>query len=108
MTIPTVDDADTLQQNTRHPLDPLTVEEVTQTTGILRASGRLTPRMRLMAYSLQEAPKNAVLAFQAGQPVPRQVFVIIRDHERRLTIEALVSLNDETIRSWRERGDVQP
>jgi primary-amine oxidase len=36
------------------------------------------------------------------------VFVIIRDHERRLTIEALVSLTDETIRSWRERGDVQP
>jgi Cu2+-containing amine oxidase len=71
MTIPTVDDAHTLQQNTRHPLDPLTVEEVTQTTSILRASGRLTPRMRLMAYSLQEAPKNAVLAFQAGQPVPR-------------------------------------
>ncbi|HEU5383185.1 MAG TPA: primary-amine oxidase [Ktedonobacteraceae bacterium] len=100
---------DTAQQQTwRHPLDPLTAEEITQTTHILQASGRLTPRMRLMAYTLREPEKTFVLAFQAGQTVPREVSVVIRDHERRLTIEATVSLNDEAIRAWHERDDVQP
>jgi primary-amine oxidase len=91
-----------------HPLDPLTAEEITLTTSILRASGRLTPRMRLMAYTLHEPEKAVVLGFQAGQPAPREVDVVIRDHERRLTIEALVSFHDQAIRDWRERADVQP
>lgn len=91
-----------------HPLDPLSSAEITRTTELLRASGRLTPRMRLMAYSLQEPPKDLVLRFQPGQRAPREVFVVIRDHERHVTIEALVSLTEETVRSWHERSDVQP
>lgn len=92
----------------QHPLDPLTADEVALTTSILQASGRLTPRMRLMAYSLHEPAKTLVLGFQAGQPVSREVSVVIRDHERRLTIEARVSLHDRTIHGWHERADVQP
>ncbi len=92
----------------RHPLDPLTADEIIQTTNILKASGRVTPQMRLMAYSLHEPAKAFILAFQPSQPWPRDVDVVIRDHERHLTIEALVSLRDGTIRAWRERGDVQP
>src|SRR5260370_29190360 len=92
----------------RHPLDPLTAGEVEETTRILRASGRITPRVRLMAYSLLEPAKDVVLAYQPGQPVPREVFVIMRDHERRLTIEAVVSLAQGTIRAFRERQNVQP
>src|SRR5581483_11732448 len=97
-----------LQQAVRHPLDPLTVGEVETTTRVLNASGRISPRVRIMAYSLLEPAKEVVLAFQPGQPVGREVFVVMRDHERRLTIEAVVSLAEETIRSWRERSDVQP
>src|SRR6185437_14010657 len=100
MSIPTQDAA--------HPLDPLTEEEITQTTHLLQASGRITPGMRLMAYRLEEPAKDLVLAFQPGQRLPREVFVVMRDHERRLTIEALVSLTEQAIRSWQERDDVQP
>jgi primary-amine oxidase len=108
MTIPTQNET-VPQQNILHPLDPLSAEEITRTTNILNASGKLTPGMRLMAYSLQEPPKEAVLAFQPGQAVPpREVAVVIRDHGRHLTIEAIVSLTDEAIRSWHERTDVQP
>lgn len=102
------DEAVPQQQAWRHPLDPLTAEEITLTTRILQNSGRLTPRMRLMAYSLHEPAKTFVLAYQPGQPVLREVSVVIRDHERRLTVEATVSLHDEAILAWRERGDVQP
>src|SRR5947209_20030320 len=104
MTIP----VDTIQQAIRHPLDPLTPEEVEKTTRVLKASGHITPRVRIMAYSLVEPAKEVALAFQAGQPLAREVFAVMRDHERRLTVEAIVSLADETIRSWRERSDVQP
>lgn len=92
----------------QHPLDPLTADEITLTTHILQASGRITPRMRLMAYSLHEPAKTLVLSFQPGQSISREASVVIRDHERRLTIEAIVSLSDKVIRDWRERGDVQP
>jgi primary-amine oxidase len=92
----------------RHPLDPLTEEEITLTTQILRASGRLTSRMRLMAYSLREPDKATALAFLPGQAVARDVSVLLRDHARHLTIEALVSLANGEIRAWCERGDVQP
>lgn len=107
MTVSTHNEASP-QPVTQHPLDPLTEEEISLTTSVLTASGRITPRMRLMAYTLQEPPKEVVLDFQPGRPVPREVAVVIRDHERSLTIEAEVSLATQSIRSWRERSDVQP
>jgi len=94
--------------HTSHPLDPLSAEEISLTTTILQASGRIMPRMRIMAYSPHEPVKSDVLAWAPGQAVRRSVDVVIRDHERRLTIEALVSLTDGEVTSWRERGDVQP
>lgn len=108
MTISTTGGPAVSGQVARHPLDPLDEEEIIQTTSILNASGRITPRMRIMAYSLNEPPKGVVLAWSAGQQVAREVFVVIRDHERRLTIEAVVSLSEERVSSWRERGDIQP
>ena len=99
---------DVSQQAVQHPLDPLTPEEVEKTTRVLMASGQITPRVRLMAYSLVEPVKEVALSYQTGQPLPREVFAVMRDHERRLTIEAVVSLAEETIRFWRERSDVQP
>jgi len=95
-------------QVARHPLDPLTAGEVEETTRILNTSGRITPQVRIMAYSLMEPAKDVVLAFQPGQAVPREVFVVMRDHDRRLTIEAVVSLSQESISSWHERDDIQP
>ncbi|MBA2678053.1 MAG: primary-amine oxidase [Ktedonobacteraceae bacterium] len=91
-----------------HPLDPLSGEEISQTTRILTASGRITPRMRIMAYSFVEPPKDLVLGWSPEQQVAREVFAVIRDHEHRLTVEAIVSLAEERIASWSERNDIQP
>jgi primary-amine oxidase len=108
MTFPIDDQTSTLLQSVRHPLNPLTVGEVEKTTCTLSASEHIGPRVRLMAYSLVEPAKDIVLAFQPGQPVSREVFAVLRDHERQLTIEAVVSLIDESIGSWHERTNVQP
>jgi primary-amine oxidase len=107
MTTPTRDETAPTQRVV-HPLDPLSAKEITRTTQVLRSSGRLAPHMRLMAYSLQEPAKDLVLGFQPGQMVPREVFVVIRDHERHTTIEGIVSLTEQALRSWHERSDVQP
>ncbi len=98
----------TVNQIMRHPLNPLTEEEVNQTTRILSSSGRITQKTRIMAYSPQEPPKDVVLAYTHGQPFDRAISVVMRDHERRMTIEAAVSLTEEKVVSWRERDDVQP
>ncbi len=108
MSLSTQNNAAELDQHMFHPLDPLSEEEIALTTRILTESGRITARTRLMAYTLQEPPKEVVLAYQPGQQVPREVFVVMRDHDRRVTIEALVDVSAATIRSWRERTDVQP
>jgi primary-amine oxidase len=91
-----------------HPLDPLSAEEIMQVTRILNASGQLSPTMRLMAYTLHEPPKERVLAYSAGQTVAREIDVVMRDHQRHLTVEALVSLTEQQIQQWHERTDVQP
>ncbi|HLZ62035.1 MAG TPA: tyramine oxidase, partial [Ktedonosporobacter sp.] len=108
MTIPVGDEAHGPQQTVQHPLDPLTTEEVEKTTSMLNASGRITPHIRIMAYSLLESAKDKVLAFKPGEPFSRDIFVVMRDHDRHLTIEATVSLREGIIRSWYERQDVQP
>ena len=108
MTVPITGSASAPEQTMRHPLDPLTEEEIALTTGILQASGRLAPGIRVMPMSLHEPSKEAVLSFQPGQSFSREVFVVMRDHSRHLTIEAVVSLSDQNISSWRERDDVQP
>src|SRR5438128_12689898 len=108
MTYSSMGDSSIPQQVARPPLDPLSGKEINQTTHILNASGQISPRMRIMAYSLHEPPKGDVLAFRPGQPVQREAFVVIRDHERQLTIESIVSLTGQKIRTWRERHDVQP
>lgn len=98
-------------QQIKHPLDPLSLEEIGSVTEILRASGRLKPALRLMAYSLHEPPKAAVLALHTGTSsaaIQREVFVVMRDHERQSTLEAIVSLSSRSIVQWHERTDVQP
>jgi len=95
-------------QTVRHPLAPLSEDEINLTTSLLKSSGKLTPRMRIMAYSLHEPTKETVLSWNQSQQITRAVDVVIRDHERRLTVEAQVSLDKEAITSWNERRDIQP
>jgi len=72
MTISTADGSIRVQpQDARHLLDPLTEGRLPQTTRVLQASGHLTPRMRIMAYSLHEPDKGQCAGFSAGQALPR-------------------------------------
>jgi primary-amine oxidase len=90
---------------TLHPLEPLGPEEVGAASAILKAEKGLGSTARFVFVTLHEPPKAAV---QAGEAVPREAFVVLYERSERKTYEAVVSLTDETVVSWRHIEGVQP
>ena len=91
-----------------HPLDPLTEEEIIEASSILKAQRQLGTRVRFETIVLQEPAKNVVLGFQAGDPIERNAFLVILDNHDGATYEAIVSLNEKKVTSWKHVPGVQP
>jgi len=51
----------------RHPLDPLSGDEIRRAVSILRGDGRATAAMRFVSISRHEPPKNASASRRPGQ-----------------------------------------
>ncbi len=92
----------------RHPLDPLSAEEIEATSAILREQRGLADTARFVTIALQEPGKAAVLGFQPGDPIERRAFAIVRERAERKTYEAVVSLTGGTVESWQECTGIQP
>ena len=56
----------------RHPLEPLSVDEIASVVDILRRERQVGERVRFVSISLNEPPKSTVLEFPSGGPVDRQ------------------------------------
>lgn len=83
-----------------HPLDPLSVAEVTAAAQVLRANGHVSPSLRFVMTSLHEPPKPPGLSFE-GSPVPdRRAFVVTWDGAQKVLHEAVVSLTGSSVLSW--------
>jgi len=95
---------------TRHPLDPLTSEEVQTASTTLKKERGLDGGHRFVYVMLNEPAKKDVLAWKPGNgtEVDRQAFIVVRDRTRRKTFEAVVSLTQEKVVSWEEIKGVQP
>ena len=98
----------TMDQQVNHPLDPLTSEEIVRAAGILKEQKQLGPRARFETIVLNEPDKACVAAFSAGDPIPREAFLVILDNATESTYEATVSLNDGQVTSWKHVPGVQP
>jgi primary-amine oxidase len=92
----------------QHPLDPLTAEEVTRTVNILRTEYPLSGRTRFATVVLHEPPKSTVLYFKKGDAIQREAFAILLDNATATTYEAIVSLAEGTVISWKKIDGVQP
>jgi primary-amine oxidase len=92
----------------RHPLDPLTAEEIEAASELLRREQQLDDDVRFVYVTLREPAKDVVLAFEPGVEVEREAFLLLRDRARRKTYEAVVSLSGRSLTSWREVPNVQP
>lgn len=91
-----------------HPLEPLTAEEIRVAVATVRQERSLGGRVRFMSVALQEPPKDCVLAYCSGDPIERQAFMVLLDNETAKTYEAIVSITDQSVVSWKYIPDVQP
>jgi primary-amine oxidase len=93
---------------TRHPLEPLSAEEIATASAILTRERSLSAAVRFVSVELHEPAKKTVLGLTEGQRVDRETFVVLHDRRNRTTIEAIVSLTCGKVRSWRAVPGVQP
>ncbi len=98
----------TRAQAARHPLDPLTSQEIVAAAAILRKSGRMRADSKFSQLSLQEPAKEKVWSFGRGIVVPREASATIFDRRSNKTFEAVVDLDRQTVRSCNEIANVQP
>ena len=79
---------DSVARDVTHPLEPLSVDEIRAATAIMRAEGAFGEGDRLVALSLREPPKEAVLAHRLGDPVMREAkaVLLVRGHVREVDV----------------------
>jgi primary-amine oxidase len=92
----------------RHPLEPLTAEEVRQSVELLKQSGRVVPTARFVSIALKEPDKELVYSFDGQQSVPREAFAVLFDNGTNTCYEATVSLSDGAVTAWKSVPGVQP
>jgi primary-amine oxidase len=92
----------------RHPLDPLSPDEIEAASGILRSQKGLADTARFVSVQLDEPDKATVLGFQPGDTIERRAFAILRERAERKTYEAVVSITKREVVAWRERPGIQP
>lgn len=68
---------------TRHPLDPLSAEEIEQAVAVLRAEQRLGERTRLILLTLQEPARASVLGLPGAPPPGREAFAVVLEQRQR-------------------------
>src|SRR5215212_3515081 len=90
-----------------HPLEPLNADEIAAAAAVLRRERDLAT-MRVYSIGLHEPAKEAVQAWPDGGTIDREAFCLLRDHARRATVEAVVSLTADALLSWDEVPGVQP
>lgn len=91
-----------------HPLEPLTAAEVAQAVAIVRQEKAVGETFRFPVVTLHEPPKTAVLAYQPGDPIERQAFLVLLDNASGSVYEAVVSLTQGCLASWQQLPGVQP
>ncbi len=91
----------------RHPLDPLTADEMRAAADVLRRERGVDERWRFSAISLREPSKAALAGWETGRQVAREAELIVWSRADGIVREALVDVGAGTLLDWRERPDVQ-
>ena len=92
----------------RHPLDPLTREEIGTTVDVLTRAGRMTPQRRFGLIDLHEPPKRQVRDDLAAGRAPRAASALLYDWATRIASEAVVDLDRRAIISWHDLPPGEP
>lgn len=83
--------ASTVDARTRHPLTPLTPDELTEAVSILKQAAVVSDDLRFVFIDLAEPTKEELRSWP-GEPVPRRVMLVGLDRSTAMLYEAIVSL----------------
>lgn len=84
----------------RHPLDPLSPDEIRRAVALLKDQRKLADSTRFVTVVLKEPAKDAVLEVKPGVAVPREAFVILLDNVSGRGFEAVVNLSDRSVATF--------
>lgn len=91
-----------------HPLEPLTLEEITAAVDIVRAEQQPGEDVRFVSVNLHEPAKEIVLNFKEGDEIAREAFIVLLDKALGATYEAVVSVTEKRVKNWKHIPGVQP
>lgn len=83
----------------RHPLDPLTQDEVKVVRKALLDAKSITRYAAFSFITLLEPPKGDVLAFRAGDPMVRRAKAFFYEPKTNETVEAVVNIDTKAVES---------
>ena len=92
----------------RHPLDPLTASEIESAVAVLRSQQSLGAKVRFESIVLNEPPKDIVLNFNGTDATGREAFIVLFENDTGATYEAVVSLGEGEVKSYKHIPGVQP
>ena len=99
--------AQSIQAAPNHPLDALDASEITRSTALLRAKGHTDDTTPILSVALEPPEKQAVLAWQPGESLPRLARVVVR--RDRINREFIIDLDADEILAIEEiPGPGQP
>ncbi len=92
----------------RHPLEPLTANEVQLAIDLLKEHGKVGPTTRFVSVSLMEPDKETVHRFTGQEATRRTAFALLFDNGANACYEATLCLTYATLLSWKHVPGVQP
>src|SRR5262245_61445969 len=92
----------------RHPLEPLSADEVDLAVSLLKTNGKVTPTTRFVLVALKEPHKESVHRFPEQQSAKREAFAVLHDNGTNSCYETTLSLTDRKLLSWKHIPGVQP
>jgi primary-amine oxidase len=96
-------------QRGRHPLSPLSEDEVRDTVTVVRAHPEYADGSVFVYIWLREPAKSALAEYEVtGRRPTRESKVVLYDRSLRLVTEVVVSLTDAKVRSWQPVPGARP
>jgi primary-amine oxidase len=81
----------------RHPLDPLSPDEIGLAVAVLREVRRLGESYKFVSVALNEPAKALVLHPESDSAIPREARLLLLDRATGIGYEALVNLSDRSV-----------
>jgi primary-amine oxidase len=91
-----------------HPLEMLTGDEIERAAELVRRSGRVPDGALFAHIVLHEPHKDELAEWKAGDPVERQVRVVVVPGPGMLLHEVVVSVTRGEIVDWHDHTDMRP